>query len=183
MVWEPPGLGFPQNVKANGRTEMLSSFRVSSYEIVLERTDMEDVQKHLGGQIGSRRSDASEWLCYHGENEIGRWALWLENDEISEGLVGSFEWWQLSKDEVLDARCQTLARADSMITLPVPLLTLGATQSQVLKSLGSPIARDSNRFIYLHARENGSFVSSNLVIVRLLNEVIWAIQASKFTSD
>lgn len=162
---------------------MLASFRVSNYEIVLEGTEMRDAQRHLGGWIGSRGSDASEWLCFHGENKIGRWVLWLENDETSESLVGSFEWRQLSENEILDPRCQALARQDSTTTLPVPLLTLGATQSQVLMSLGSPTAIDSSRLIYLHARENGSFVSSNLVIVRLLNRVVWAIQASKFTSD
>jgi len=182
IVWEPPDWSFPQNVKGDGQREMLSSFRVSSYEIILEGTAMKDVQKRLGGQIGSRGSDASKWLCFHGENEMGRWVLWLENDEISEGLVGSFQWWRLSENEVLDPRCQVLGR-DSMITLPVPLLTLGATQSQVLKSLGSPTAIDSQRLIYLHAHDNGSFVSSNGVIVRLQNGVVWAIQASKTTSD
>jgi hypothetical protein len=191
MVWEPPDWSFPQNVKANVQDEMLSSFRVSSYEIVLERTAMKDAQQRLGGQIGSRGGDALEWLCFHGANEMGRWVLWLENDEISEGIVGAFQWRQLSENDVLDPRCQALRREDSMITLPLPSFTLGATQSQVLKSLGSPTARDSERLIYLHehdvtpkaVRDNYSVVSSNTVIVRLRNGVVWAIQASKTTSD
>jgi len=181
MVWEPPDWNFPQNAKGNGRREMLTSFRVSNYEIVLERTEMKDAQRHLGGEIGSRETDASEWLCFHGATETGRWVLWLENDEISEGLVGAFQWRQLPENDVLDPRCQVLGREDSMITLPLPF-TLGATQSHVLKSLGSPIARNSERLIYLHTHHNGSFVS-NIVIVRLRNGVVWAIQASKTTSD
>jgi|ERR1700723_368888 len=65
-VWEPPDWSFPQDLKANGQDEILSSFRVSSYEIVLERTAMKDAQQRLGGKIGSREIDASEWLCFHG---------------------------------------------------------------------------------------------------------------------
>lgn len=182
MVWEPPDWNVPQNVKGNGRREMLTSFRVSSYAIVLEQTEMKDVQRRLGGEIGSRETDASEWLCFHGANETGRWVLWLENDEISESLVGTFQWRQLSENDVLDPRCQLLRREDSMITLPLPF-TLGATQSQVLKSLGSPAARNSERLIYLHKHSSGSYVSSNTVIVRLRNGVVWAIRASKTTSD
>jgi hypothetical protein len=182
MVWEPPDWNFPQNLKGNGRREMLTSFSVSSYEIVLERTEMKDVQTRLRGEIGSRETDASEWLCFHGVNETGRWVLWLENDEISENLVGAFQRRLLSENEALDPRCQVFRREDSTITLPLPF-TLGATQSEVLKSLGSPTATNSERLIYLHAHENGSFVSSNIVIVRLRNGVVWAIQASKTTSD
>jgi hypothetical protein len=69
-----------------------------------------------------------------------------------------------------------------VITLPLPI-TLGATQSQVLKSLGSPAARSSERLIYLHEHGSGSYVSSNTVILRFRNGVVWAIQASKTTSD
>ena len=123
--------------------------------------------------MGARETDASEWLCFHGANETDRWALWLENDEISESLIGAFQWRQLSENDVLDPRCQVLRREDSMITLPLPF-TLGATQSQVLKSLGSPTARNNERLIYLHAHDNGSFVSSNILIVRLRNGVVWA---------
>jgi len=71
-VWEPPDWNFPQDVKANGQDEMLSSFRISSYEIVHGRTAMKDSQQRLGGHIGSRGSDALEWLCFHGANEMGR---------------------------------------------------------------------------------------------------------------
>jgi len=138
-VWEPPDWNFPQDVKANGQDEMLSSFRISSYEIVHGRTAMKDSQR-LGGHIGSRGSDALEWLCFHGANEMGRWVLWLENDEISGLVVGAFQWWQLSESDVLDPRCQALRKEDSKITLPFPSFTLGATQSQALKSLGSPTA-------------------------------------------
>jgi hypothetical protein len=192
MIWEPPDWNFPQNVKASVQKEMLSSFRVSSYEIVLEQTAMKDAQQHLGGQIGSRgdAGGALEWLCFHGTNEMGRWVLWLESSEINGGLVGSFQWQQLPKSDVLDPRCQALRRADSMITLPLSRFTLGATQSQVLKSLGSPTAKDSERLIYLHEHDvttkavrDDPFISSNIVIVRLRNGVVWAIQASKTTSD
>ena len=181
-VWEPPDWNFPQNVKGNGQGEMLTSFRVSSYEIVLEGTEMKDVQKRLGGEIGSREGYAQEWLCFHGANETGRWVLWLENDEISDSLVGAFQWRQLSENDVPDPRCQMLRREDSMITLPLPI-TLGASQSRVLKSLGSPAGRTSERLIYLHEHASGSYVSSNTVIVRLRNGVVWAIQASKTRSD
>ena len=193
MVWaSPPDWSFPQNVKASVQKEMISSFRVLNYEIVLERTTMEDVQQHLGGQIGSKGDvgDAEKWLCFHGTSRMGRWILWLENGEINGDSVGSFEWQQLSENEVIDPRCRALRAAGSTITLPFPSLTLGATQSQVLKSLGSPTIKGNERLIYLHEHNLSSklgrddhFISSNIVIVRLRKGIVSAIQISKTTSD
>jgi hypothetical protein len=192
IVWEPPDWDFPQNVKASVEKEMFSSIRVSNYEIVFEQTEMKQVQQRLGGQIGSRgdAGDALEWLCFDGVNEKGRWVSWLESEEINGGFVGSFQWRQLSKSDVLDPRCQALLKADSVITLPLSSLTLGAAQSQVLKILGSPTAKNNQQLIYLHEEKVKSkvarddpFISSNIVIVRVRKGAVWAIQASKTTSD
>jgi hypothetical protein len=191
MVWEPPDWDYPESAKATVRKELLTSFRVSGYKIVLEETAMKDAQDRLGGEVGSRKDgrDASEWLCYHGTNERGKWVLWLENDEMSPGLIGSFQWRQLSKNDVLDPRCHALA-SGNLIRLSLPYLNLEATQSQVLQSLGSPTVKDTGRFIYLHAHDvtgkivrDDPFISSNVVIVRFRNGAVWAIQASKTTSD
>lgn len=192
IVWEPPDWVFPENAKASIKKEMLTSLRVSGYDVVLEQTAMKDAQDRLGGEMGSKgdAGDALEWLCFRGTNENGSWVLWLESGEIDGGLVGSFQWRQVSKSDVFDARCHDLDAAAGAISLPVPNLKLGATQAQVLRSLGAPTSRTAARLIYVHehdvtsaTKRNDPFVSTNLLIVRLRNGIVWAIQASKTTSD
>jgi len=53
-IWEPPAWNVPQNVKATVPKEMVSTFRVSGYEITLEKTSIKDVEQRLGGIIGKK---------------------------------------------------------------------------------------------------------------------------------
>jgi hypothetical protein len=189
-VWEPPAWNFPENVKATVPKEMVSTFRVSGYDIKLEKTSMENVEQHLGGVIGEKgdAGDAAEWLCFHGVDAMGGWVLWLESGEINGGTVGSFQWQRLSNRDVVDARCHILPKARSVIQLPVSL-QLGTKSSEVLKSLGPPTLKTDQRLIYLHdhgvggTRAGDPFISSNIVVVYLRNGIVWAIQVSKTTSD
>jgi hypothetical protein len=189
-IWEPPEWNFPQNVKATVPKEMVSTFRVSGYDITLEETSMKDVEQRLGGVIGRKgdAGDALEWLCFHGADALGGWVLWLESGEINGGSVGSFQWQRLSNRDVLDTRCRTLRKASSVIQLPLPL-QLGAKSSEVLKSLGPPTLKSDKRLIYLHEHEVGGTsaddrsLSSNIVVVYLRNGIVRAIQISETTSD
>jgi hypothetical protein len=121
-IWEPPEWNFPQNVKATVPKEMVSTFRLSGYNITLEETSMEDVEQRLGGVIGRKgdAGDAEEWLCFHGADAMGEWVLWLESGEIDGGRVGSLTWQRLSTRDVLDTRCHTLRKGGSIIQLPLP---------------------------------------------------------------
>ena len=156
----------------------------------MEKTSIKEVEQRLGGVIGKKgdAGDALEWLCFHGADAMGGWVLWLESGEINGGSVGSFQWQRLSNRDVLDTRCRTLRKANSVIQLPQSL-KLGAKSSEVLKSLGPPTSKNSERLIYLHEHEVGGtrggdpFISSNIVEVYLRNGIVWAIQASKTTSD
>ncbi|MGA7697038.1 MAG: hypothetical protein WCA76_18570 [Candidatus Sulfotelmatobacter sp.] len=190
VVWEPPEWNIPENVKATVAKEMFSRFRVSGYEVTLEETSMEDAEQHLGGVIGKRgdAGDAMQWLCFQGADSVGGWVLWLESGEINGGSVGSLQWQRLSNRDVLDRRCHALQKAGTPIQLPLSL-KLGAKSSDVLKSLGPPTSKDGGRLIYLHEHEVGAirggdpFISSNIVVVHLRDGLVWAIQASKTTSD
>jgi hypothetical protein len=189
-IWEPPEWNFPQDVKATVAKEMVSTFRVSGYDITLEETSMNDAEQRLGGAIGKKgdAGDALEWLCFHGADAVGGWVLWLESGEIDGGSVGSFQWQRLSNRDVLDIRCHSLRNVGSAIELPLSL-HLGAKSSEVLRSLGPPTLRTDGRLIYLHQHKAGGtraddpFISSNIVVIRLRREVVWAIQVSKTTSD
>jgi hypothetical protein len=188
-IWEPPEWNFPQDVKATVPKEMVSTFRVSGYDITLEKTSMKDIQQRLGGVIGEKgdASDASEWLCFHGADAKGRWVLWLVNGEIDGSSVGSFQWQRLSNRDILDTRCHLLPKAGSVIQLPVSV-QLGNKSSEVLKSLGSPTRKTNERLIYVHEHEAGGtradpFISSNIVVVGLRNGMVWTIQVSKTISD
>lgn len=188
-IWEPPEWNFPQDVRATVPKELVSTFRVSGYDITLEKTRMKDVQQRLKGVIGEKgdASDASQWLCFHGADAKGRWVLWLESSEMDESAVGSFQWQSLSNREVLDTRCHLLPKASSVIRLPVSL-QLRTKSSEVLKSLGPPTRKTNERLIYVHEHEAGGtradpFISSNIVVVGLRNGMVWTIQVSKTISD
>jgi len=187
-VWEPPGWNFPENVKASVPREILSSFRLSAYNITLEETSMESVRRRFGGEMGRKgdAGDALEWLCFQGADATGRWVLWLESGEIDGGSVGSFQWQRLSSREVLDPRCHALRGPTSAIRLPLSL-KLGAKKTEMLEILGEPTTIDAERLIYLHEHEEtikgAPFTTSNIVVVRLRDGIVWAIQVSKTSSS
>jgi hypothetical protein len=169
---------------------MVSTLRISGYNITLEETSMKDTERRFGGIIGKKpdASDASKWLCFHGKDAAGRWVLWLVNDEINEGSIGSFQWRRISSHDVFDTRCHTLPKADSVIHLPLSL-RLGTKSSELSRTLGQPTLKTHERLIYLHEHEVGGaragnpFVASNIVVVHLRNGIVWEIQASRTTSD
>jgi hypothetical protein len=189
-IWEPPAWNLPQNVKATAPKEMISTFRASGYDITLRQTSMKDVERRFGGTMGKRpdASDASEWLCFDGRDAAGRWVLWLENDEINEGTIGSFQWQRISSRDVLDSRCHSLRKADSVIQLSRSF-RLGAKSSEVSRTLGQPTLKTRGTLFYRHEHEVGGtragdpFISSSLVVFHLRSGMVWAIQASKTTSD
>src|SRR3974390_2343943 len=191
MVWEPPEVLYPDSAKATVKKELLTSFRVRGYVIALDETAMKDVQGRLGGQIGSREDhrDALEWLCYHGADAGGRWVLWLENDEMNGSFVGSFQWAQLSKSDVLDPRCHLLD-GSGQIKLPLSRLVLGTAQSEILESLGPPSVKNAERFVYLHrhavtVKTGGRepFISSNMLIIFFSNGAVRAVQGARTMLD
>ena len=187
MVWEPPAWNFPQNAKASVPKEMLAKLRVSTYDITLEETSMEDAAKRFGGTIGSKgdAGDFLEWLCLHGTDAADDWVLWLESGEIDGGYVGSFQWQRIQSGAAFDARCAALPSAGH-VRLPVAV-HLGSTEADVLKALGQPTLRSSERLIYLHEQDESirgePYNSSNIVIVRVRNGRVWAIAVSKTTSS
>jgi hypothetical protein len=137
-------------------------------------------------------SDAGEMRlkAYDGSasraDAMGAWVLWLEDNEIDGSSIGSFQWQRLTKHDALDNRCHTLGKAATVEV--ASSLRLGARLSEVLKSLGPPSSEDGKRLIYLHEHEAGGtrddpFISSNTVVVHYRNRIVWAIQASKTTSD
>lgn len=61
--------------------------------VVLEKTDVKEVQKRFGGTLGQEgdAEDSLEWLCFRGGDVTGGWVLWLKSGELDAGTVGSFQ--------------------------------------------------------------------------------------------
>jgi hypothetical protein len=187
VIWEPPNWDFPQDTKATVPREMLSTLRISTVAITLEKTRLDKVVHLLGGATGAEgdAGDAVRWLCLHGADGGDPWVLWLESGEINGGYIGSFEWRRLSGDAKIDRRCHALSGiAKPKLSLP---LTLGMAEADVLKVLGKPSARRGERLIYLHQREwsvNGvPYDSSNIIILRVHTGEVVSIAVSKTTSS
>jgi hypothetical protein len=187
VIWKPPAWNSLRVApKATVAKEMLATLRVSNFSIVLEKTNIEAVKKNLGGTFGQMGDggDADEWLCFHGTDSSGSWALWLESGEIDGGMVGGFQWQRFDNSAVFDRRCRMLG--DAKVELP-NALRLDITEAEVVQILGQPTVRQSNRLIYIHDHKETirgePFDSSNIVAVLLLAGRVRAIEVSKTTSS
>ncbi len=185
-IWQPPTLDLPDRLpQATVSKEMITKLRVAEMQIILEETPLNDVQKNLGGVIGSRgdANEALQWLCFHGSDAKGRWVLWLESSEMGSGNVDGFAWQRMAEKATLDSRCLT---QDVEIDLPVRL-AIGLTESDVLGCLGTPTAKYRNTLIFDHEHQetvrNEPFTSSNTVYLELRSGVVWAVQVWKTTSN
>jgi hypothetical protein len=107
IIWQPPTLHLPDTLPhATVPKEIITSLRVARMQVILEETPLKDVQKTLGGTIASRgdASEALQWLCFHGSDSKGRWALWLESSEMGGGHVDGFAWQRIAEKATLDRR-------------------------------------------------------------------------------
>jgi len=186
IVWQPPTLDLPETPpKASIPKEMITKLRMGKMSITLEETPLTGVAKQLGGTIGSRgdASEALQWLCFHGSDAGGLWALWLESSEMGGGTIDGFALQRISSKATVDQRCRT---EETEIDLPVPL-SIGLTESDVRRILGPPTAKYRNTLIFDHEHEektrNEPFTASNTVYVVLRGDVVWAIQVWKTTSN
>ena len=186
-VWEPPEWNFPQEAKATVPKQMLTSLRVSTVSIMLEKTRLDRVEKLIGGEIGAKgdAGDAVQWLCFRGTDRGSDWIIWLESGEIDGGYVGSFQWQRISGETEIDHRCHAL-KGTAIVKLATPL-QLGMQEADVLKMLGKPSLRSGESLIYLHEHEesvNGvPYDSSNIVMVRVHGGEVTSIAVSKTTSS
>jgi hypothetical protein len=165
---------------------MITTLRVAEVQIILDQTPLIDAQKKLGGTIG-QRGDASEalhWLCFYGTGKNGRWALWLESDEMGGGSIDGFTLQRMDRNAKPDRRCRALSYVG--INLPIHL-DVGLTETQVRKTLGTPTAVYRGSLIFDHEHQetirNELFTESNIVAVALRRGVVWAIQVWKSGSD
>jgi hypothetical protein len=184
IVWQPPVVDLPEAPpKASIPKEMITNLRVERMSITLEETPLKDVAKHFGATVGSRgdASEALQWLCFHGSDAGGRWALWLESSEMGGGTIDGFALQRISSEATVDQRCRA---GETRIDLPV---RLGVTESDLSRILGAPTAKYRNTLIFDHEHEvkvhDEPFTASNTVYVVLRGGVVWAIQVWKTTSN
>ncbi len=185
-IWQPPTLDLPDTPPhATVSKEMITKLRVAKMQIILDETPLSDVQKNLGGTVGAS-GDASEslqWLCFHGSDAKGRWALWLESDEMGGGNVDGFAWQRIPEQASLDRRCRAQAIE---IELPIQL-AIGLTESEVRGILGTPTAEHGNILVFDHEHQETidkePFTASNSVYVQLRSGVVWSVQVWKSTSN
>jgi hypothetical protein len=185
LVWKPSRVWQSDALpNATVSKEMASKLRVSDMTVVLEKTDMTDVQKRFGGTFGEEGDAGTslEWLCLRGGDETEQWVLWLKSGEMDDGTVGSFQWRRVNRAAKFDERCGSLPKTDSTVSLPIAL-NLGMTESKLLQLLGQPTARQGNTLLYVHEHEgavqNGPFTALNTVSVVVREGRVVAIDVLK----
>lgn len=186
-IWKPPASDFWHSIpNATVPKAMVSNLTVAGASVVLETTPLRTIATRFSATIG-RRGDAGDsvrWLCFHGSDSGGQWALWLESYEIDGGTVGGFEWQQIGNGAVFDRRCRTLSAGS--VELPRGL-RLGLTSEEVKTVLGRPTAARGEVAIYVHSHKlslrGKPFTSENVVQVVFRQGKVQSIDVSKTTTD
>jgi hypothetical protein len=152
VLWEPPTiLAEPVAPEPTVARDLVPSLGVGPFKVIFEDTSLAQVAAHFNAPVG-HAGDASEsisWVCLHGRDSAGRWALWVESGEIHGGLCGGFFWLRLSAADRLDERCRAVEAAS--ISLPAPV-RLGAPAADVLRKMGPPTTQSPERMLYVHRK-------------------------------
>jgi hypothetical protein len=152
VLWEPPTIPVgPVAPEPTVARDLVPSLDVGPFKVILEDTSLAQAGAYFKAPVG-HAGDASEsisWVCLHGHDSAGRWALWLESGEIHGGLCGGFFWQRLSAGDRLDERCGAVETPS--VSLPVRL-RLGASVADVLRHLGPPTSQSAERMLYVHRR-------------------------------
>lgn len=188
-VWAPLHVPvFEEQAKSVKPKELVSALQINHRRIRLEQTTLTELGKQYRTEIG-QQGDASEflqWVCMTGTTDGQRWVLWLEGGEIDGGNVGGFQLRRIGGQVKLDTRCRTIATPAPISTMP-NMLTVGMTESEVVKILGTPTARKPNSLYYEHQRKtvirSEPYDVVNNVTLVLQDGVVWAIQVWKTTSS
>jgi hypothetical protein len=169
-IWEPPSIGvpfIPETEHPSGAQELVSEIAIGSFNVVLEKTLLEQVGTHFRAFTG-HSGDAGEsldWVCLHGQNRIGQWILWIESGEIHGQTVGGFLLLQRTANDKLDSHCKSVENA--RISLPIPL-SLGMSRAQVVAALGPPTSQSGSHLFYYHLNPEAGDAAETLTRVSTL---------------
>jgi hypothetical protein len=186
-VWEPPAeLSVPSHHRATERRPAVTTLRIADFSIALEETPLSAVQSNVGGTIGRRgdASDALAWLCYHGGDGDGAWALWLESGEIHGGTVGAFQLRRVNPSADFDPRCHAVNGSRAGLDLG-GRLRLGLSMAETTRMIGRPTASAGTTWRYLHERsvtsggERG--IASTALTLHFRHAMVDAIDCWKMT--
>ena len=189
LIWEPPTINIAKQLPpAASPKPIITMLRIGRIDISLEDTELSAAEKSLGAKVG-RRGDASQyvaWLCFHGKDSNGRFALWLESSEIAGGVIDGFAVRRIPSTATPDRRWRVLQPDETVMTAPIQV-HLGMTKAQVLKVMGQPTAIDGNILIFEHEHNETirgePFTADNTVYAQLDNGIAARIQVWKDTTD
>jgi hypothetical protein len=189
LIWKPPlVLQSDTGPKPVVGKPMIGKLRVFKTDILLEETEIAQIQEKFGGELGSEgdAGDFLAWLCLRGSDETGPWVLWLESSEIDGGGIGAFQWRRVARDAKFDKRCAVLPGVLRVVELPVPL-HLGMAEAKVVQLLGRPTARQGKALLDIKEHEGllhgVPFWEYNAVTLVIRDGAVWVIQVQKSTTS
>jgi hypothetical protein len=178
-IWAPPHFAIPEDSPhPTVPKPMVTRLTVAGWPIELERTELEQAQRHFGGTMG-KIGDASEalhWLCLYGKDKDGLWGLWLLSEEIDGPSIGGIQWQRLPTDTQMDRKCKLIVKGS--VELPIAV-HLGMTQKEVELVLGKPSMINGEVVEYSHEHSftvhKEAYIANNDLYVVYRNGVVWSL--------
>lgn len=185
-LWSPPAFYSPRVFpKGTVPKVMVSGIKIGAEDVVLEKSNLDSARKQFGGAVGSSgdAGDYLAWVCLAGEDDGGRWILWLMSGEVDGPSVGGFQLRRLEGEKV-DSRCHGVHRETNVEVFPTKL-RLGMSEQELLRTIGPPTLKRGNMLWFEHEHEvkitSEPYTVTNSVSVQLQRGVVTAFQVWKST--
>jgi hypothetical protein len=178
-IWAPPNFAIPEDSPhPTVPKPMVTRLTVAGWPIELQRTELEQAQRHFGGTMG-KIGDASEalhFLCLYGKDKDGLWGLWLLNEENDGPSIGGIQWQRLPADAQMDRKCKLIVKGG--VELPIAV-HLGMTQNEAERVLGKPSLTKGDIAVYSHEHSftahKEQYTADNELYVVYKNGWVWSL--------
>ena len=154
------------------------------FELILEKTTLEELRTAIGSGKITHQGDASEsltWLCYTLASPTMQ-RIWLSSSELGGGsVIDGISALEIDSAKTAIAECPTLPEKFQ----PVHLLNqtwIGSSEKVILQQLGKQ-NKSSTIWTYIYNGKEGEFSVTSMVVIHLQAGKAMAIDISHSTSD
>ena len=170
---------------ANVKADPVQPIQFGKMILVLEKSTLAGVRSQLGSGEIFQNGDAAEalsWLCYTLASGRSSQTVWLSSSEMGGGkVIDGLTAMQFDSKAPAHRNCSRLPQTYGSIHLANGLW-LGATQAQVLSTLGTP-QKHGDSWSYVFEGKDGEYDISSELAFKFRGGKVVGIASSRVTSN